>query len=116
VDNRVFLSAAVTSRLVIQATRGASGAGRTAVALLSDRELQIFELIGTGLATRKIAERLHLSPKTVDTHRQRIREKLCIEDAASLAHYATQWVIEAQRAALAENSASSVDQTAHPTH
>jgi len=95
-EDRIFVSEQVSSRLLSQATRRPNAAGRTGVDLLSDRELQVFEMIGNGMTTRKIAERLHLSPKTVDTHRQKIREKLNLEDAATLSHFATQWALDRQ--------------------
>jgi DNA-binding NarL/FixJ family response regulator len=93
-DDRVFVSDRVSNRLLIRAARGPKTLERSAVESLSDRELQVFEMIGSGMATRKIAEALHLSPKTVDTHRQKIRDKLNLEDAAALSHFATQWVLD----------------------
>ncbi|HXY36249.1 MAG TPA: LuxR C-terminal-related transcriptional regulator [Planctomycetaceae bacterium] len=61
---------------------------------LSDRELEVFELIGRGLTTRAIASRLHLSPRTVDTYRERLKIKLSIGDAAELRYRAVRWVIQ----------------------
>lgn len=60
--------------------------------MLSDRELEIFELIGRGLTTREIADRLNLSIKTVETHRSHIRQKLRAETTASVTHRAVRWV------------------------
>lgn len=94
--DRMFVSDRVSNRLLARAARGPKAVERSAVELLSDRELQVFEMIGNGMATRKIAETLHLSPKTVDTHRQKIRDKLNLEDAAALTHFATQWVLDHQ--------------------
>jgi DNA-binding NarL/FixJ family response regulator len=51
-------------------------------------------LIGQGVKTAKIAQRLHLSVSTVETYRERIRQKLHLSDGTKLAHYATQWVLE----------------------
>jgi DNA-binding NarL/FixJ family response regulator len=93
-EDRIFVSDQVSSRLLNQAARRPHAAGRFGIESLTDRELQVFELIGSGMATRKIAERLHLSPKTVDTHRQKIREKLNLDDAAALSHFATQWALD----------------------
>jgi DNA-binding NarL/FixJ family response regulator len=92
--DRIFVSDRVSNRLLVRAARGPKAVERSAVELLSDRELEVFEMIGSGMATRKIAEALHLSPKTVDTHRQKIRDKLNLEDAAALSHFATQWVLD----------------------
>jgi DNA-binding NarL/FixJ family response regulator len=59
---------------------------------LSDRELQVFRLIGQGRSTRQIAETLHRSIKTIESHREHIKHKLRLESATELAHRATQWV------------------------
>lgn len=61
---------------------------------LSDRELEIFDRIGRGMTTQQIGEALCLSPKTVQTYRQRIKEKLGLETAAELSSEATRWVVE----------------------
>ena len=57
---------------------------------LSDRELEIFQLLGSGLAVREIAQRLHISVKTVEAHRTHIKEKLNIKTSAALLRYAIQ--------------------------
>ena len=93
-DGRMFVSDYVSSRLLARAAHGRQALERSPVDSLSDRELQVFEMVGRGLATRKIAEALHLSPKTVDTHRQKIRDKLDLEDAAALSHFAICWVLD----------------------
>jgi DNA-binding NarL/FixJ family response regulator len=95
-SGRIFVSEQISNRLLTKAARGPQAAEQTSVELLTDRELQVFELIGQGFATRTIAEQLHLSPKTVDTHRQKIREKLNLENAAALSHFATQWAMKDQ--------------------
>ena len=59
---------------------------------LTDREFEVFQLIGQGKGTRQIAEQLHLSVKTVEVHRQHIKEKLKLTDAPSLTRCAVQWV------------------------
>ena len=58
---------------------------------LSDRELEVFQLIGQGKTMQEIGDELHLSPKTVEVHRSRIREKLRISSAAELISYAARW-------------------------
>jgi DNA-binding NarL/FixJ family response regulator len=63
-----------------------------AVDRLSDRELEILELIGKGDDVQQIAKRLHLSPKTVETHRAHIKEKLQLKNAREVARFAVQWV------------------------
>ena len=58
---------------------------------LTDRELQVFRLIGRGLGTRLIAETLHLSRKTIESHREHIKTKLALRDGAELIQRAIQW-------------------------
>lgn len=62
------------------------------LATLSDRELQVFQLLGAGLATRAIADRLHISRKTVETYREHLKEKLHIPSSHDLAVTAQHWV------------------------
>ena len=69
------------------------GGGRSAVAGLSDRELEVFRLIGGGLSTRDIADVLHLSVKTVESYQAHIKEKLALRNARELQHHAIEWVL-----------------------
>jgi len=62
------------------------------IRLLSNREIQVLELIGHGHSTRIIAEKMHLSPKTVEAHRVHIRNRLGLPDSTSLLHFAIHWV------------------------
>ena len=59
---------------------------------LSDREFEVFQLIGQGVGTREIADKLHLSIKTVEVHRANIKEKLALKTATELVRYAVRWV------------------------
>lgn len=68
--------------------------GSDPVSSLSDRELAVFEQIGKGLSTAEIAEALHLSVKTVETYRARIKEKLGITGSTELVQRAVQWILE----------------------
>ena len=61
---------------------------------LTDRELEVFELIGTGLTTRQIADRLELSHKTIETYKENIKQKLNLKNAAELNRHAVQWKLE----------------------
>jgi DNA-binding CsgD family transcriptional regulator len=58
---------------------------------LSDRELEVFRLIGDGHATRQIAEELHISVKTVETYQAHIKEKLSLRNARELMQHAIEW-------------------------
>lgn len=91
---KVWVSEAMAQRMLQRAVGGKAAAGRSPVDLLADRELEVFRLIGQGLKTTEIAERLHLSVKTVETYRDRIRQKLALEDGTRLAHFATEWVLQ----------------------
>lgn len=87
-----FLTPAATQQLVARAVdRKASG---DPVQLLSDREFEVFRLIGRGLTTRAIAQRLQLSVHTIETHRERIRHKLDLPNGAELTRRAVTWVLE----------------------
>ena len=89
---KVYLSDAMTERLLQRAVGGeAIAVLRSPVDVLADRELEVFRLIGAGVKTTNIAEQMHLSIKTIETYRDRIRKKLDLKDGTELAHYATQW-------------------------
>ena len=83
----------MTQRLAGQALFG-SGVSRGGVEGLRDRELQIFQLIGRGNGTRLIAEQLHLSVHTIESHREKIRMKLRLRNGTELLQSAVQWVLE----------------------
>lgn len=92
----VHLSEAMTKQLLCRISGGPERKGSSPAELLSDREIEVFELLGRGHRTKEIARLLNLSDKTVQTHREHIKEKLNINDAVSLVRQAVQWV-EAQR-------------------
>lgn len=92
---KVYLSDAMAERMLHRAVGGGRDeVTRSPLEALADRELEVFRLIGQGLKTAEIAKRLHLSVKTVETYRDRIRQKLDLSDGTKLAHYATQWMLE----------------------
>jgi DNA-binding CsgD family transcriptional regulator len=87
------VSAAMGERLLSQVARGRSpGLDEDPVSALTERELEVFKLIGEGISTREISQRLELSMKTVDAHRRHMREKLNLRSTSELIRYATQWV------------------------
>ena len=88
------LSQEMSEQLLSQMIRHEDEPDYRSVESLSDRELEVFRCIGRGLMTREIAARLNLSVKTVETYRQRIREKLALRNGAELARRASQWVLE----------------------
>ncbi len=85
----IYLSAEVSSHILKKMT--GSQAGADLLESLSDRELEVFRLIGEGLRTRDIAERLHLSIKTVESYREHIKIKLNLDNAAKLMRAAVEW-------------------------
>jgi len=94
-EGKVYLSDAMAEKMLHRAVGGGrEKATRSPLDELADRELEVFRLIGQGVKTAEIAERLHLSVKTVETYRDRIRQKLNLRDGTELAHYATQWLVE----------------------
>ena len=92
-DGEIYLSPAMTRRLV-RGVAGKSASDGWLIDGLSDRELEVFDLLGRGLTAREIAERLKLSIKTVETHRDKIKVKLKIKSTAHLTRHAVQWVLE----------------------
>jgi DNA-binding NarL/FixJ family response regulator len=88
----VYLSERMRDRLFQQVARGAAVTQESEVDELSDRELEVFELIGKGRTTAWIAKNLHLSVSTVETHRAHIKQKLKLENATELVHCAVDWV------------------------
>jgi DNA-binding NarL/FixJ family response regulator len=76
------------SKLMHQLIGGKPSPAASSMERLSDRELEIFGLIGQGKGTRQIAEHLHLSVKTIESHRAHIKEKLHLKDANELVHTA----------------------------
>lgn len=92
-NDRIFVSEEINERLLqSMAEGGRERIMQSPLEVLSDRELEVFELTGTGASTRDIAERLHLSVKTVESYRARIKEKLNLESGNELMKHAVQWV------------------------
>jgi DNA-binding NarL/FixJ family response regulator len=91
---KVFLSAEMTERLLQRSVGGREQRATPPVENLTDRELEIFTLIGRGLTTRAVADRLHLSVHTIETHRENIKAKLNVHSGAELSRGAVQWVLE----------------------
>ena len=90
-SGRPYLSPAMAAQVITKFAKNSSEGESDAVDRLSDRELEILELIGKGTEIRQIANLLHLSPKTVETHRAHIKEKLQLKNAREVARFAVQW-------------------------
>ncbi len=91
-DGGIYLSELMASRMLSKFVEGPSDAGGLPVDRLTDRELQVFELVGRGISTRQIAQKLHLSIKTVESHRENIKRKLKLDNATELLQHAVKWV------------------------
>jgi DNA-binding NarL/FixJ family response regulator len=93
-EGRLYLSQRLTQRMLKRAVRPGGDTDRSPIERLSDREMEVFELLGDGLTSRQIATRLQLSPKTVETHREHIKDKLELKNSTELTKHAVQWVLE----------------------
>jgi DNA-binding NarL/FixJ family response regulator len=91
-NGRPYLSPAMAAQVITKFAHRESEEETDAVERLSDRELEILELIGKGKDVREIAKLLHLSPKTVETHRSHIKDKLDLKNSREVARFALQWL------------------------
>src|SRR5436189_971015 len=89
---RPYLSPAMAAQVITNFAQTRSEGEADVIDRLSDRELEILELIGKGNEVRQIGKLLHLSPKTVETHRAHIKEKLNLASAHQVGRFAVQWV------------------------
>lgn len=90
-DKKVFVSESISSRILMKVIDGKAGESSAGVDKLSDRELEVFLLIGGGLGTRDIAEKIQVSIKTVENHKAHIKEKLGLKNSIELIQQATIW-------------------------
>jgi DNA-binding NarL/FixJ family response regulator len=95
----VYLSEKMSARVLNSLADIKSQVSQSPIKGLTDREFEVFELLGEGKTTLEIALQLHLSPKTVDAHRRHIKQKLQMKTATALVRYAVRW-IEAQNAGM----------------
>jgi DNA-binding NarL/FixJ family response regulator len=93
----VYLSDRLTKRMLQQFVNG-SVSPRDPLAKLSDRELEVYRLIGAGHSTRQIADELHVSTKTVESYQAHIKEKLALRNARELVQHAVEWSVSAKGA------------------
>src|SRR5262249_3630226 len=92
-EGKVYLSGPMTERMLQRATSG-DVVAELPSERLSDRELEVFQRLGKGLATREIADRLKLSIKRIETYREHIKAKLGLKNSAELSRHAAQWALE----------------------
>ena len=91
-DGQIYVSDKVSKRLLRKLARGKIEMTGSPIDSLSDRELEVFQMIGQGFGTSQIAEKLYLSVKTIETYRTHIKEKLNLANADELRQYAIQWL------------------------
>jgi DNA-binding NarL/FixJ family response regulator len=91
---QIYVSEKMSAR-ILEIFSGRRAESASSMEKLSDREFEVFQLIGQGKGTRDIADQLHLSVKTVEVHRANIKEKLKLKSATDLVHQAVRWA-EAQ--------------------
>jgi DNA-binding NarL/FixJ family response regulator len=89
---QVYLSERMAGRVMKRMVSGAKEELGSPLEVLTDRELEVFQMLGRGLGTRQIAEELRLGIKTVESYRARIKEKLQLQDGNQLLQHAIQWV------------------------
>jgi DNA-binding NarL/FixJ family response regulator len=88
----VYVSQKMSARILDDLSARRPRGSNSPIERLTDREFEVFQLIGQGKGTREIAAELHLSPKTVDVHRSHVKEKLGLRDATALIRHAVRWV------------------------
>ena len=88
----IYVSPRISAGILESISQGKPRGSTSPIEQLTDREFEVFQLVGQGKSTRDIAAQLHLSPKTVDVHRGHIKEKLELKDTTALVRHAVRWV------------------------
>ncbi|HSY65020.1 MAG TPA: response regulator transcription factor [Terriglobales bacterium] len=97
-SGEIYVSDRIANSMLRHYVRGASASEQSSVSDLTDRELEVFRLIGEGQGTRQIAEALHLSVKTVESYQAHIKEKLSLRSARELVQHAVEWNVREKTA------------------
>ena len=90
-NNEIYVSNTISKKFLHKIAKDKKGTTKTPIENLSDREFEVFRLIGEGFKASQIARQLHLSTKTIETYRSRIKEKLNLPNAAELLQYSIKW-------------------------
>lgn len=93
-DDKYYLSERINNQVLNRLLSGSNSNDDDGVGALSDRELQVYQLIGQGMTVNQIADKLFLSPKTVETYRGHLKRKLKLGSSHELSHQAVRWVLE----------------------
>jgi DNA-binding NarL/FixJ family response regulator len=91
-SGQIYVSEKMSAHILETFSGGQAAPERSLIGRLSDREFEVFELLGEGISAREIAGRLHLSAKTVDAYRANIKSKLVIKTTSELISYAARWI------------------------
>jgi len=97
-QGKVYLSERLTNKMLEQFVHGAGTSTEDPLRTLSDRELEVYRLIGSGRSTRQIADELHVSIKTVESYQAHIKEKLGLKNARELVQHAIEWSLNEKTA------------------
>ena len=93
-DGKVYLSQAMSDRMLHQVAAGSRPGDQSPLERLSDRELEVYRMLGQGMSTREIAGHLHLSMKTIETYREHIKDKLNLADSNEMICHAARWIAD----------------------
>jgi DNA-binding NarL/FixJ family response regulator len=93
-SGEMYLSGGMATTLVKKLMHGGDETLESSISKLSDREIEVFRLLGSGMGSRKIAKELNLTIQTINNFRARIKEKLAIKDSSELILQAIHWVQE----------------------
>jgi len=96
-DGQIYVSEKMSAKILEVFSGHGAEAASSPIEKLTDREFEVFQLIGQGLETKAMAEKLHLSPRTIEVHRANIKAKLNLNSVAALIGYAVRWA-ESQNA------------------
>jgi DNA-binding NarL/FixJ family response regulator len=91
-SGQIYVSEKMSSRILESVSSGKSKQNGSPLGSLTDREFEVFQLLGEGKSTQEIAQALHLSPKTVEVHRLHVKTKLGVRTASELIRYAVRWI------------------------
>ena len=97
-SGEIYVSGRIANSMLQHYVHGASPSPQSSISELTDRELEVFRLIGEGHGTRQIAEALHLSIKTVESYQAHIKEKLSLRSARELVQHAVEWNVREKTA------------------
>jgi DNA-binding NarL/FixJ family response regulator len=93
-SGKIYVSETMSAHILEVFSGGQTTPQRSSVESLSDREFEVFELMGQGFSARQIADRLHISAKTVDAHRANVKSKLKMKTGAELISFAARWIAD----------------------